>query len=456
MNSHRRRLPHKWWTAILILTSAVFVFVCSASFVGTFRSVTPVTLTSERAGLVMESGAKVKMRGVQVGRVAGVTNVGGHVSLKLEMYPDQLKYIPANVGAEIRATTAFGSKYVDLVYPEQPSTKRLSAGAVLQSRNVSTEVNTVFENVVNVLKQVEPAKLNAVLTALADGLRGQGEAIGEAITDTHQVLAALNPRMPVIEQDWRSLKEFSDTYNAAAVDIVNILDNVTTTSSTLSNHADQLNVTLLNSIGLARSGTDLLAPNQNVFVRALNTLKPTTDVLLKYNPEYTCSLLGVQWAFDHGMREAAGLNGRTALLDMALSWAQDMYQYPDNLPRIAAKGGPGGKPGCGSLPDPTKNWPVRYMVTDTGWGTGIDLRPNPGIAHRCWANFLPVTRAVPEPPSIRECLPGPAIGPVPYPGAPPYGAPLYSQDGTPLYPPPPGAPAPPPPAEPAPAEVATP
>ena len=41
-------------------------------FAGTFKSYVPVTLTSDRAGLVMESGAKVKMRGVQVGRVSSV------------------------------------------------------------------------------------------------------------------------------------------------------------------------------------------------------------------------------------------------------------------------------------------------------------------------------------------------------------------------------------------------
>ena len=44
----------------------------SALFTGTFKSYVPVTLTSDRSGLVMETGAKVKMRGVQVGRVATI------------------------------------------------------------------------------------------------------------------------------------------------------------------------------------------------------------------------------------------------------------------------------------------------------------------------------------------------------------------------------------------------
>ena len=95
---------------------------------------------------------------------------------------------------------------------------------------------------------------------------------------------------------------------------------------------------------------------------------------------------------------------------------------------------------------------MRQLITNTGWGTGLDIRPNPGIGFPGYADYFPVTRAVPEPPSVRYPG-GPAPGPMPYPGAPPYGAQLYAPDGTPLWPglppaPPPGAarePGPPPP-----------
>jgi phospholipid/cholesterol/gamma-HCH transport system substrate-binding protein len=110
------------------------------------------------------------------------------------------------------------------------------------------------------------------------------------------------------------------------------------------------------------------------------------------------------------------------------------------LPIVNAKGGPGGKPSCGSLPDISKNFPVKYLVTDTGFGTGLDIRPNPGIGFPGIANYFPVTKAIPEQPKIRYNGP-PAPGPWPtYPGEPPYGAPEYGPDGTPLYPPPGGTP----------------
>lgn len=63
----------------------------------------------------------------------------------------------------------------------------------MESRNVTTEVNTVFQNLVAVLNKVDVAKLNAVLTALAEGFRGKGPAIGEATTDFNQVLTEINP-----------------------------------------------------------------------------------------------------------------------------------------------------------------------------------------------------------------------------------------------------------------------
>src|SRR5919109_3552934 len=100
----RRRIRPAWWSLALCVVLAAIMFVCAGFFVGTFRDVVPVTLTSDRSGLAMESGAKVKMRGVEVGRVAGVEGGREPVSLQLQIFPDQISHIPANVGAQIRST----------------------------------------------------------------------------------------------------------------------------------------------------------------------------------------------------------------------------------------------------------------------------------------------------------------------------------------------------------------
>jgi phospholipid/cholesterol/gamma-HCH transport system substrate-binding protein len=443
-----------WWTAILFVTIAGLILLSIALFAGELTPTVPVTLSSDRAGLVMDAGAKVKMRGVQVGHVGRITGRGAGARLQLDINPSQIRYIPANVGAQIKATTAFGTKYVDLIYPDAPSVKRLARGQVLKSSNVSTEVNTVFQDLVDVLHQIDPEKLNAVLAALAEGVRGQGPRIGQATTAATEVLAAYNDRMSTVRRDWRSFKGFSDAYSGAARNIVSILDAASVTSSTIVDHKSDLNALLLSTTGLSEAGIKLIAPNANL-ISAINGLAPTADLLMKYNPEYICLLQGAVTFIEHGGRETRGGNGYSFVIDSGLLFGKDPYRFPENLPIVAAKGGPGGKPGCGSLPDVSKNMPVRELITNTGFGTGLDVRPNLGIGHPWWANYFPVTHGAPLPPTLHGVLyppPGsppappkagwPAIGPIPYPGAPPYGAPLYGPDGTPLYPPPPGAPPP--------------
>ncbi len=67
---------------------------------------------------------------------------------------------------------------------------------------------------------------------------------------------------------------------------------------------------------------------------------------MKYNPVYTCCLQGATWFLDNGGYYGRGAaDGRSIQLDVGLLLGNDPYAYPDNLPIVAAKGGPGGKPG---------------------------------------------------------------------------------------------------------------
>ena len=247
-----------WWTLVLVIATIGTVVLTSALFSGSFKSYVPVTVISDRAGLVMDRGGKVKVRGVQVGRVSQITTGNNQVSLKLDIYPGQIKYIPANVRARIRATTLFSAKYVDLVYPSDPSPNRLRAGTVIKVENVGTEVNTMFANLVKVLNQIDPAKLNGVLSALAEGLRGHGAIIGQGITDANQVLLGINPRAETIRADTQAVKGLSETYGAAAQDILRVLDAASVTGGTITNDSPALDSMLTGILGLSRSGIDLV------------------------------------------------------------------------------------------------------------------------------------------------------------------------------------------------------
>ena len=439
-STRREKIDPIWWAPVLLLVVVAISALTAMLFSGTLRSYEPLTLVSDRAGLVMEDGAKVKLRGVQVGEVTNIgaeTGAAGPLSkLTLKIDPEPFKYLPSNLEAEIKSSTAFGAKYVDLIVPPDASPERLKPNSVVRSRNVTVEVNTVFQNLEGVVKSIDPAKLNSILSAMAESVRGKGDVIGQAITDSNDVLPEVNPRMETVQQDWQLFGQTAKVYSDAAQNIVSILDSFSTTSKTISNNAQALDTLLLSSVGFSNAGINTIGGNQTNLVRAMNILDPTTALLMKYSPTYTCLFQGAQWFLEHGGRDAIGGNGKSVIMDAALLAGDDPYRYPDNLPIVNATGGPGGRPSCGSLPDPLANFPVKYLVTDTGFGTGLDVRPNPGIGFPGIANYFPVTKANPEPPRIRYPG-GPAPGPLPpYPGAPPYGAPEYGPDGTPLYPPP--------------------
>ena len=79
--------------------------------------------------------------------------------------PGPFQYLPSNVEAEIKSSTAFGAKYVDLIVPRRRRARsRCKPGAVLHSRNVTVEVNTVFQNLQSVVHVHRPgeAELGAV------------------------------------------------------------------------------------------------------------------------------------------------------------------------------------------------------------------------------------------------------------------------------------------------------
>jgi phospholipid/cholesterol/gamma-HCH transport system substrate-binding protein len=360
---------------------------------------------SDRAGLVMEDDAKVKLRGVQIGEVAKVESyadsAGTNLSkLKLKIYPNEFRFLPSNIEAEIKSSTAFGAKYVDLIVPTSgDSHRQLAKGAVLHSRNTTVEVNTVFENLQSVVQAIDPAKMNAILSAFSEALRGKGEQLGQAITGANNVLLTVNPRLPTMQRDWRLFGQTAAAYSNAAQDILSILDSAATPSATITENQNSLDTLLLSAIGFSQAGISVIGNNESNIVRSVNLLAPTTALLRKYSPTYTCLFQGAQWFLEHGGREAFGGNGYSVILDAALLFGDDPYRYPKHLPKVNATGGPGGRPSCGSLPDPSANYPVRQLVTDTGWGTEPnEIRTNLATGSPWWANYFPTTKNPPEPP----------------------------------------------------------
>jgi len=364
-----RRPPLKLAGSILLLILAVVLTLVVMQFRGKFTPETELTMLASRSGLVMDPNSKVTYNGVEIGRIKkilAVTPEGGEPAAKriLEVDPKYIKLIPSNVNADIEATTIFGNKYVSLSSPANPSPARINSSDVIDARSVTTEFNTLFETVTGLSEKIDPVKLNLTLSATAEALTGLGTKLGQSIVNANVALEDVNPRLGRLQYGMQRLADLADVYTAAGPDFWDALDNALTTSRTLNNQRGDLDAALLAAAGFGNTGADVFEEMSPYLVRAMSDLLPTSKVLDTYSPSLFCMVRKYAEVLPKALSSFGG-NGYSLAMHAPIIGAPNPYVYPDNLPRVNARGGPAGAPGCWQTV--TRDfWPAPSLVTDTG------------------------------------------------------------------------------------------
>ena len=344
---------------LTVVALVAIVALAVALFRDSFKDSVAVTVLADRAGLVMNADAKVKINGAQVGKVKSIEALpDGGAALHLAIDPASVDAIPANVGAEITSSTVFGSKFVELVPPADPSSASLRSGTVIRGDdNVTVELNTVFQQLVSVLSKIEPAKLNQTLGALSKSLNGRGEKFGQSLVDLDSALVKLNPALENLNSVLAISPTVFDAFADASGDLLATVDNTARIGDTVVDQQASLDALLVSAIGLAEIGTEVVAENRASLTDAVHLLAPTTDLTNQYNPALTCGLGGLI-----PLAMGPGLSVPGAVLLQGFFLGRERYRYPDNLPKVAAKGGPQ----CQTLPNVGYEVRPPYVVTDIG------------------------------------------------------------------------------------------
>ena len=363
-----RRPPIKLAGVVFLVLAALVGALVYAQWRGKLTPKTNLTMVSDRAGLVMDPGSKVTYNGVEIGRVKTVSalNRDGKqmAQLNLEVQPRFVDLIPANVDAQIKASTVFGNKYVAFTSPKNPTKTRISSADVIDASHVTTEFNTLFETLTSISEKVDPVKLNLTLSAAAEALNGLGTKFGQAVRNGNVVLDDINPQMPQLRSNIKQLANLADIYTQASPDFWSFLDHAVTTASTLNAQRGDLDAALLAATGFGNTGADVFEAGAPYFIAGQRDLVPTSRVLDKYSPELFCMIRNFAQANSLAL-DSFGGNGYSLDTVTEFLGAPNPYVYPDNLPRINGRGGPGGAPGCWQ--EVTRNfWPAPHLVVDDG------------------------------------------------------------------------------------------
>lgn len=354
----------------LLVAAAVFTYL---AYTAAFTPTDTVTVTAPRAGLVMDRDAKVKFRGVQIGKVKAIDRIGEQAQLTLSIDRGQLRYVPSNATVLIASNTIFGAKSVEFRDPENPQPP-LRPNAIVQASSVQLEANTLFQTLTDVLNKIEPVQLNAAMTALAEGLRGHGDDLGVLLTGLNDYLGRLNPKLPTLHELFAKTATVGTTYADAGDDLVTVIGNAPAISDTIVDQEDNLNAALLAATGLANNAYETLDPAADDYIAAIQRMRAPAKVLGEYSPEFGCVLEALVTA-----KRTFGpiIGGIKPGLFTSANFVPGVpaYTYPESLPIVNASGGPN----CRGLPNfPTKiiggSWyRAPFLVTDNAY---VPFQPN--------------------------------------------------------------------------------
>jgi virulence factor Mce-like protein len=349
----RRRLVGVIYLVILALLLALSVAIYQKRFV----KIVPVTLDADHIGNQLSVGADVKLRGVLVGEVRKVSSVGSGARLRLALKPGMAKQIPGNVQAQLLPKTLFGERYVELVAPAKPAPPIRSGAVIPEDRSASAiQVQQVLDDLMPILRTLNPGQLNATLSALADALDGRGNELGDNLARLGDYVGALNTKLPVIKHDISALADVADTYNAAAPDLLGTLHNLSATSDTVVTENKQIDTLLRSTSGVSSTATAVLAENEQNLIHLTKTSQPLLNLLATYSPEFPCLLQGLA-DFEPRLEDAFSSAGPG--LHLTLEVVKDRGKYePGEYPKYVAHTGPQ----CYGLPDhPSGNFPNTYI-----------------------------------------------------------------------------------------------
>ncbi|PRY57512.1 virulence factor Mce-like protein [Knoellia remsis] len=292
------RLGHRTYGVAFILVVALLLSLSIASFKKVFTDVVEVTLKTNRIGSQMQEAADVKIRGLIVGEVRTIDADLEGATLTLALKPEMVSLIPAKVSARLLPKTLFGERYVDLVPPEGDAGPAIKAGDVIpQDRtSVAIELEQVFEDLLPLLRAVDPAKLSATLNALATTLDGRGEKLGKNLVLVNEYFTKINPYVPLIQADISGFADFASTYAVAAPELLRAAKALLTTNTTIVEKQKELAGFLAGTAGFANTTAGFLETHQNRIIQVGRVQRPTLAVLAKHSPIYPCFTEGlVNW-----------------------------------------------------------------------------------------------------------------------------------------------------------------
>jgi virulence factor Mce-like protein len=351
-----------------LVVIALLVGLTVALYQKAFTPVVDVELKADRIGNQLSAPADVKLRGLIVGEVRGVSSTGDGATIDLALQPSKVELIPKNVQARLLPKTLFGEKFVELVLPEQPSGEHIAAGDVIPQDRSKTALETerVIDDLMPLLQSLKPAQLSTTLNALSSALRGRGNRIGQNFELVDAYLKEFNPELPKLQENFRGLADLADNYADATPDLLRLLDNFSAVARNTVDQSDELATFLSSTTTFANTTNRFLTENEDRLVTLASASRPSLETYARYSPEFPCIARGLT-KFQPIVEKTFG--GLQPGLHITLELTRDNGPYVNgDQPRFLDDRGPQcyGLPNQVQVPAPDVNYKDGYRDGQPG------------------------------------------------------------------------------------------
>ena len=308
-----------------------------------FSPRTEIQLTTGSVGNAMQPGSDVKLNGVPVGEVKRIESTDDGAVLTLALKPGIAEGLPADTVARLLPKTLFGERYVQLLADGATSGDGLDAGDTIRqdASDEAVELEEVLDELLPVLEALQPDKLSAALGELSLMLSGRGDDIGEAMEEWGTYLTQLQPYVPQMADDLVKLGEVARTYDVAAPDLLDALDDLTVSADTIVAESQTLTNLFATVITSSNTTRAWLEANQGNIITLSAASRDALGAAAPYATQFPCLFKAVSDfipVMDEVLGASSGEPGIHVTLNVVPS--RGAYQYGADSPQFQSGGGP--------------------------------------------------------------------------------------------------------------------
>lgn len=280
-----------------VLKFTIYGLICLALLVGLAAKIGNIHFFSHRVDYRAEmadvsglnSGDEVKLAGVTVGQVDGITTQHGLALVSFSV--NRGVRLPVDTRVGIRWHNVIGLKYLYL-YPSGSGGRYLRPGATIPPSQDAGDADIgEFLNALGpVLQSIDPAEANAFVQGVLGGLQGNLDQVGSLIDNAATVSNTVGSLQLQVGRVIDNLSTVVGALGGRSQDLQQVVSNLATISSSLASRNATLDAVVENFSKLSGEFAGLVGTNRSNLDTIISSLQTISATLASHKGDLEADL----------------------------------------------------------------------------------------------------------------------------------------------------------------------